>query len=114
MHTDNYKDRKKTMTYRKTRGNVEMKYPTVGEEVWDSKQQKRVKETKTPKRTMALEKALYELKKLQISGGLGSRGLGADHGHTQGSGDSTQVTLVQPRPEDDRVSSKRTTKEPKE
>ena len=205
----------KTMTYRKTRGNVEMKYPTVGEEVWDSKQQKRVKETKTPKRTMALEKALAELKKLQggfgeesaaarrsnsyteykkipktgkapfkggnqgtwntynypnrtddarlvpssestsweanhphereriqrqgtkklpkggkspkdlgkalaelkklhISGGLGSRGLGTDHGHTQGSGDSTQVTLVQPRPEDDRVSSKRTTKEPKE
>ena len=102
------------MTYRKTRGNVEMKYPTVGEEVWDSKQQKRVKETKTPKRTMALEKALAELKKLQISGGLGSRGLGSDHGHTQGSGDSTQVTLVQPRPEDDRVSSKRTTKEPKE
>ena len=63
---------------------------------------------------MALEKALAELKKLQISGGLGSRGLGSDHGHTQGSGDSTQVTLVQPRPEDDRVSSKRTTKEPKE
>jgi hypothetical protein len=60
-----------------------------------------------------LEKALDELKKLQISGGLGSRGLGSDHGHTQGSGDSTQVTLVQPRPEDDRVSSKRTTKEPK-
>ena len=59
-------------------------------------------------------KALDELKKLQISGGLGSRGLGTDHGHTQGSGDSTQVTLVQPRPEDDRVSSKRTTKEPKE
>ena len=107
-------NKKKAMTYRKTRGNVEMKYPTVGEEVWDSKQQKRVKETKTPKRTMALEKALAELKKLQISGGLGSRGLGSDHGHTQGSGDSTQVTLVQPRPEDDRVSSKRTTKEPKE
>jgi hypothetical protein len=62
----------------------------------------------------ALEKSLTELKKLQISGGLGSRGLGSDHGHTQGSGDSTQVTLVQPRPEDDRVSSKRTTKEPKE
>ena len=106
-------NKKKAMTYRKTRGNVEMKYPTVGEEVWDSKQQKRVKETKTPKRTMALEKALYELKKLQISGGLGSRGLGSDHGHTQGSGDSTQVTLVQPRPEDDRVQSKRTTQEPK-
>ena len=57
---------------------------------------------------------LNAIKKLHISGGLGSRGLGTDHGHTQGSGDSTQVTLVQPRPEDDRVSSKRTTKEPKE
>ena len=44
----------KTMTYRKTRGNVEMKYPTEGEEVWDSKQQKRVKEDKTPKRTNKL------------------------------------------------------------
>ncbi len=57
---------------------------------------------------------LNAIKKLHISGGLGSRGLGTDHGHTQGSGDSTQVTLVQPRPEDDRISSKRTTKEPKE
>jgi len=103
----------KVMTYQNTRGNVEMKYPTEGEEVWDSKQQKRVKETKTPKRTMALEKALAELKKLQISGGLGSRGLGSEHGYTQGQQESTQVTLVQPRPEDDRVQSKRTTKEPK-
>ena len=103
----------KVMTYQNTRGNVEMKYPTEGEEVWDSKQQKRVKETKTPKRTMALEKALAELKKLQTSGGLGSRGLGAGHTYTQGQQESTQVTLVQPRPEDDRVQSKRTTKEPK-
>ncbi len=31
-----------------------MKYPTEGEEVWDSKQQKRVKEDKTPKRTNKL------------------------------------------------------------
>ena len=60
-----------------------------------------------------LEKALDEIKKLQISGGLGSRGLGSEHGYTQGQQESTQVTLVQPRPEDDRVQSKRTTKEPK-
>ena len=58
---------------------------------------------KWTKTSRKLEKSLTELKKLQISGGLGSRGLGSDHGHTQGSGDSTQVTLVQPRPEDDRV-----------
>ena len=53
---DNDNDEKeKDMTYRKTRGNVEMKYPTEGEEVWDSKQQKRVKETETPKRTGQLD-----------------------------------------------------------
>ena len=57
---------------------------------------------------------LNAIKKLQTSGGLGSRGLGAGHTYTQGQQESTQVTLVQPRPEDDRVSSKRTTKEPKE
>ena len=60
-----------------------------------------------------LEKSLDEIKKLQISGGLGSRGLGSEHGYTQGQQESTQVTLVQPRPEDDRVQSKRTTQEPK-
>ena len=60
-----------------------------------------------------LEKSLTELKKLQTSGGLGSRGLGAGHTYTQGQQESTQVTLVQPRPEDDRVQSKRTTQEPK-
>ena len=97
----------KTMTYQKTPANVEMKYPTVGEEVWDSKQQKRVKETKTPKRTMALEKSLNELKKLHISGGVGSRGLGAAGGYTQGQGETTQITLIQPRPTDDRVEAKR-------
>jgi hypothetical protein len=48
-------------------------------------------------------KALAELKKLQISGGLGSRGLGSEGGYTQGSGESTQVTNVHKRPEDDRV-----------
>jgi hypothetical protein len=51
----------KTMTYRDTPANVEMKYPEEGEEVWDSKQQKQVKEDKTPKRTHQLEsKSGYE------------------------------------------------------
>lgn len=45
----------KTMTYRDTPANVEMKYPEEGEEVWDSKQQKRVTEDKTPERTHQLE-----------------------------------------------------------
>ena len=53
-----------------------------------------------------LEKSLSELKKLQISGGLGSRGLGSEAGYTQGSGKTTQITLVQPRPTDDRVDAK--------
>jgi len=51
----------KTMTYRDTPANVEMKYPEEGEEVWDSKQQKQTKEDKTPKRTNQLEsKSGYE------------------------------------------------------
>jgi hypothetical protein len=53
-----------------------------------------------------LKKALDELKKLQISGGLGSRGLGAGATYTQGQRESTQITLVQPRPTDDRVDAK--------
>jgi hypothetical protein len=48
-------DVEKTMTYRNTPANVEMKYPEEGEEVWDSKQQKQVKEDKTPNRTNQLE-----------------------------------------------------------
>ena len=51
-------------------------------------------------------KALAELKKLHMSGGLGSRGLGAGATYTQGQRDSTQITLVQPRPTDDRVEAK--------
>jgi len=51
----------KTMTYRNTPANVEMKYPEEGEEVWDSKQQKQVKEDKTPNRTNQLEsKSAYQ------------------------------------------------------
>ena len=63
---------------------------------------------------MQIKQALAELKKLHTSGGLGSRGLGAGATYTQGQTESTQITRVQPREEDDRVSSKRTTKEPKE
>ena len=65
-----------------------------------------------------LKKALAELKKLQVSGGLGSRGLGSGATYTQGQQETTQVTIVPERPEDDRVSSKntpkRTTLTPKE
>jgi hypothetical protein len=67
------------------------------------------KTTKVPYkkyRKRDLEKSLSELKKLQISGGLGSRGLGSAAGYTQGSGKTTQITLVQPRPTDDRVEAK--------
>jgi len=46
---------------------------------------------------------LNAIKKLHISGGVGSRGLGSEGGYTQGSGESTQVTNVHKRPEDDRV-----------
>ena len=54
-----------------------------------------------------LKMSLSELKKLQVSGGLGSRGLGAAGGYTQGQGETTQITLIQPRPTDDRVEAKR-------
>jgi hypothetical protein len=51
----------KKMTYRNTPANVEMTYPEEGEDVWDSKQQKEVKEDKTPKRSNQLEsKSGYE------------------------------------------------------
>lgn len=52
----------KTMTYRDTsEEKVGMLYPEEGEDVWDSKQQKQVKEDKTPKRTHQLEsKSGYE------------------------------------------------------
>ena len=46
---------------------------------------------------------LNAIKKLHISGGLGSRGLGSEGGYTQGSGESTQVSNTRKRPEDDRV-----------
>ena len=52
----------KTMTYRDTsEEKVGMLYPEEGEDVWDSKQQKQVKEDKTPKITHQLEsKSGYE------------------------------------------------------
>ncbi len=52
----------KTMTYRDTsEEKVGMLYPEEGEDVWDSKQQKQVKEDKTPERTHQLEsKSGYE------------------------------------------------------
>jgi hypothetical protein len=42
-----------------------------------------------------------------IGVGSGIRGGGASYAHTQGQGESTQVTIVPPRPEDDRVASKK-------
>jgi len=85
-------------------------------------------DTKTPKQyansdikgdsekllNIKLRKSLDELKKLQIGGGIGSRGLGAGATYTQGQKESTQITLVQPRPTDDRVEAIRICKEPKE
>ena len=94
------------------RSNISTDAPNIASKLFTKKPYK-AKALRELNKVHALMK-LNAIKKLHISGGLGSRGLGTDHGHTQGSGDSTQVTLVQPRPEDDRVSSKRTTKEPKE
>ena len=94
------------------RSNISTDAPNIASKLFTKKPYK-AKALRELNMVHALMK-LNAIKKLHISGGLGSRGLGTDHGHTQGSGDSTQVTLVQPRPEDDRVSSKRTTKEPKE
>ena len=105
---------------RKTQGNKEMRKREKrgreqfrrGNNIVDLQGTKEMKETKenladliniTPVLPKKLKKALDELKKLQISGGLGSRGLGSAAGYTQGSGQTTQITLVQPRPTDDRV-----------
>ena len=52
-------------------------------------------------------KALEALTKEMIGVGSGIRGGGASYAHTQGQGESTQVTIVPPRPEDDRVASKK-------
>jgi hypothetical protein len=54
-----------------------------------------------------LKKALEALTKEMIGVGSGIRGGGASYAHTQGQGESTQVTIVPPRPEDDRVASKK-------
>jgi hypothetical protein len=71
-----------------------------------NKYRKRDETERSAELVNSLEKALTELKKLQISGGLGSRGLGSEHGYTQGQGETTQITLIQPRPTDDRVEAK--------
>lgn len=54
-----------------------------------------------------LKKALEALTKEMIGVGSGIRGGGSSYAHTQGQGNSTQVTIVPPRPEDDRVASKK-------
>jgi len=54
-----------------------------------------------------LRKSLEALTKEMIGVGSGIRGGGASYAHTQGQGESTQVTIVPPRPEDDRVASKK-------
>ena len=53
------------------------------------------------------KKALETLTKEMIGVGSGIRGGGSSYAHTQGQGNSTQVTIVPPRPEDDRVASKK-------
>lgn len=58
----------------------------------------------SPKRTI---KSLEALTKEMIGVGTGIRGGGSSYAHTQGQGNSTQVTIVPPRPEDDRVASKK-------
>jgi hypothetical protein len=56
LGTDLVENTDKTMTYRdSSEEKVGMLYPEEGEEVWDSKQQKQVKEDKTPKRNNELE-----------------------------------------------------------
>ena len=71
-----------------------------------NKYRKRDETERSAELVNSLEKALTKLKKLHISGGLGSRGLGSEHGYTQGQGETTQITIVQPRPTDDRVEAK--------
>ena len=58
----------------------------------------------SPKRTI---KSLEALTKEMIGVGSGIRGGGSSYAHTQSQGNSTQVTIVPPRPEDDRVASKK-------
>ena len=56
LGTNTVENTDKTMTYRDTsEEKVGMLYPEEGEDVWDSKQQKQVKEDKTPERTHQLE-----------------------------------------------------------
>ena len=62
---------------------------------------------KNPIKTLPKIKALELLIKEMIGVGSGIRGGGASYAHTQGQGESTQVTIVPPRPEDDRVASKK-------
>jgi hypothetical protein len=102
----------KEMSKRERRGKEQFRR---GNNIVDLQGTKEMKETKenladliniTPVLPKKLKKALDELKKLQISGGLGSRGLGAGATYTQGQRESTQITLVQPRPTDDRVEAK--------
>ena len=57
---------------------------------------------------------LNAIRKFHGSAGGGSRGLGAGATYTQGQQENTQITLVQPRPTDDRVEAIRICEEPKE
>ena len=66
----------------------------------------KAKATREVNKVHALMK-LNEVRKEMIGVGTGIRGGGSSYAHTQGQGKSTQVTIVPPRPEDDRVASKK-------